>query len=447
VGITISGATALLGMKGGDLIAARSSRRSGDSDIDQGKLQGGLSLIARRIVLCLGVSQLICWGVSYYLIGVFGDAIVGDFGWSRDIVYGGFSLALLATGLSSPFVGRWIDRRGGRDVMTIGSVAMAAGLIGLAASRGLVSYYGAWIVIGVAMRLTLYDTAFAALARIGGPEAKQPISQITLLGGLASTILWPIGEGLAHWFGWRGAVLCYAAFALLTVPLHMAIPHGRYGETATAASEKRQPPQAATKADRLFAGVLYALIATVANILNSGMSAHMIGILSGLGLAASASVWVATMRGVGQSLSRGGEVLFGGRLNPLTLNLLASLLLPLAFVAGLFSANSAIAALAFAFCYGAANGVLTITRGTLPLVLFDHRTYGAFVGRLLVPSFLLSAGAPVAYAFIIERFGAAAALYCSIFLALAATAAAIALSARFGATRTPDVKDGPTAVR
>jgi hypothetical protein len=90
---------------------------------------GGVSLIARRIVLYLGVSQLVCWGVSYYLIGVFGDAIGSDFHWSRDVVYGGFSIALFATGLSSPLVGRWIDRRGGRDVMTIGSVAMAAGCL------------------------------------------------------------------------------------------------------------------------------------------------------------------------------------------------------------------------------------------------------------------------------------------------------------------------------
>jgi MFS family permease len=396
-------------------------------------------LIARGIVLRLGLSQLICWGVSYYLVGVFGAAIAADFGWSRDIVYGGFSMALLATGLASPFTGRLIDRNGGRGVMTAGSAIMAAGCVGLALSRGLASYYGAWIVIGVAMRLTLYDAAFAALARIGGPDARAPIAQITLLGGLASTVLWPIGEGLAHFFGWRGAVACYAGFAALTIPLHLAIPHGRYGDGGTAAARdaRRQDhrPLAATPADRFFAGALYALIATVANFLNSGMSAHMIGILAGLGLAASASVWIATLRGVGQSLSRGGDVLFARRLNPLTLNFAAALLLPFSFVAGLFSADSASAALAFAFSYGAANGILTITRGTLPLILFDDRTYGAFVGRLLVPSFLLSAAAPLAYALVIEHFGAAAALYLSIVLAAAAVAAAAALFLRFGSPK------------
>lgn len=392
-------------------------------------------MIARAIVLRLGLSQLICWGVSYYLIGVFGGAIAADFGWSRDLVYGGFSVALLAGGLSSPLVGRLIDREGGRGVMTAGSLILAAGCLFLALSRGVASYYGAWIVIGLAMRLTLYDAAFATLARIGGPEARGPMAQITLLGGLASTVLWPVGGGLAHLFGWRGATIAYAGLALLTVPLHLALPRGRDGDAASASPRDAPRPLAASHADRFLAGALYALIATVANFLNSGMSAHMIGILAGLGLAASASVWIATLRGVGQSLSRGGEVLFGRRLDPLTLNLAAAFVLPLAFIAGLFSARADLAALAFAFFYGAANGILTITRGTLPLILFDHRTYGAFVGRLLAPSFLLSAAAPVAYAFVIEHEGAAAALDLSVALAALALAAAAILAVRFGSLK------------
>lgn len=388
-------------------------------------------MIHRRAVFCLGLSQLICWGVSYYLIGGFGEAIAADFGWSRDVVYGGFSVALLVTGLSSPLVGRLIDRRGGRGVMTAGSLVMAIGCLALAASRGLASYYGAWIVLGLAMRLTLYDAAFAALARLGGPGARRPISQITLLGGLASTVFWPVGNTLAHYFGWRGAVVAYAVIALATIPLNLAIPRGRFGDSATGAPLDDRRPLAATRGDRVVAGALYALIATMASILNSGMSAHMIGILAGLGLAAAAAVWIAALRGVGQSLSRLAEVLFGRKLDPLALNLWATLLLPLGFVTGLFSNDYALAALFFAFCYGAGNGLLTITRGTLPLVLFDHRTYGAVVGRLLLPSFLVSAGAPLAFALVIDHFGAAAAIYLSILLSVLAFLAAAVLFVRF----------------
>ena len=81
--------------------------------------------------------------------------------------------------------------------------------------------------------------------------------------------------------------------------------------------------------------------------------------------------------------------------------------------------------------YGACNGLMTITRGTLPLALFDFRSYGALVGALLIPSFLLTAAAPVAYAYVVEQHGARAAMGLSAGLATAILAAALALRWRF----------------
>jgi MFS family permease len=387
-------------------------------------------LIGRWTVVGLGLSQLVCWGITYYLIGALGELMAAGLGWSRPLVYGGFSTALLVMGLSSPLVGRLIDRYGGRLVMVAGSGLIALGCAALALVHEVWTYYATWAELGLAMRCTLYDAAFAALARIGGPEARRPISQITLLGGLASTVFWPISHALAEHFGWRGAVLAYAGVALLTIPLHVAIPTARYRDRPVGQAPER-PHLARTRSEGLLAGSLYALIVTLTNVLNSGMSAHMISILGGLGLAASVAVGVATLRGIGQSAARLCEVLFGGRLHPLTLNLLAALALPLCFAAGLLSGRLFAAAIAFALIYGAGNGILTITRGTLPLVLFDHRTYGTVVGRLLVPSFLLAAVSPLGFALTIEHLGDAAALILAILIALTTLAAAIILKLRF----------------
>lgn len=390
-----------------------------------------------RTVIFLGLSQVVCWGTSYYLIGVLGDRIAADFGWSLEVVHGGFALALLVMGLSSPWVGRLIDRRGGRSVMVAGSVLLALGCLGLALSRGPVGYFAAWLVLGLAMRFTLYDAAFAALARIAGPEAKRPIAMVTLFGGLASTIFWPLGHGLAENFGWRGALFVYAGLALLTVPLHLAVPQGRFTAPRGEGVPLPRPPLARARHERLLAGGLYALVVALTSALNAAMSAHMIGILIGLGLASQAAVWTATLRGIGQSSGRLADIVTGSRLHALTLNLLAAAALPFAFLAGLLSGEAVLAALLFALLYGAGNGLLTITRGTLPLVLFDPRAYGALVGRLLVPSFLLSAAAPVLYAAVIERFGAAAALHLSIVLAALTLAASLALKLRFQAPAAP----------
>lgn len=397
-------------------------------------------MIRPRTVLLLGLSQLFCWGLFYYLIGGFGEAMAASLGWSDALVQGGFSAALLVMGLISGLVGRLIDRHGGRPVMVAGSLLGSVGCLGLAFAETVVPYYAAWIVLGVAMRCTLYDAAFAALARIGGTEARRPMAQITLLGGLASTAFWPLGHLLAEHFGWRGALVAYAALALLTLPFHLAIPATRHGPAA-AASQRPQDSPPETR-PRLAAAVLYALIVAVTSFLNSAMAAHMIGLMAGLGLAAGTAVTLSSLRGIGQSSARLGEVLFGRRLHPLSLNLLALTILPLGFAAGLAAGGLAAgglmaggfvtAAAAFALLYGAGNGLSTITRGTLPLVLFDHRTYGALVGRLLAPSFLASAAAPVAYALVIERWGAHGGLVLSLAAALLLLAAGAVLKLAYG---------------
>lgn len=311
--------------------------------------------------------------------------------------------------------------------MAAGSVLCAIGCAGLAVAQTVIAYYAAWICLGLAMRSTLYDAAFATLARIGGPEARRPIAQVTLLGGLASTFFWPIGHVLAEAFGWRGALLVYVGFALSTLPLHLAIPTGRHQDNVQP-EERREPPSPVSRRqNRVVAAFLYALIFTLINGLNSGMSAHMIGVLTELGLAASLAVSISSLRGIGQSLARLAEILFGSRLHPIDLNLAATVVLPICFTVGLASGGYLAAAAAFAFFYGAGNGILSITRGTLPLVLFDLHTYGAFVGKLLVPSFVLSAVSPLAFASVIEDFGARGALYLSIALSLVILAAGLVL--------------------
>ena len=157
-----------------------------DGSIAAGSAPSGI--VARRTVWCLGVSQLVCWGITFYMIALFGEPIAADMGWSRSVVFGGFSAALVVMGATSPLIGRLIDERGGRPVMVAGSCLSALGCLVLSFAQDLVVYYAAWVVLGVAMRMCLYEAAFAALARIAGPAAKRPISQITLLGGLTESI-------------------------------------------------------------------------------------------------------------------------------------------------------------------------------------------------------------------------------------------------------------------
>ncbi|AKQ53733.1 MFS transporter [Bordetella hinzii] len=378
-------------------------------------------MIPARTVIGLGLSQLIGWGVSFYLIGNFGQPMRQELGWSATLVYAGMSWAIVCMALSSALAGRAIDRWGGRRVMPAGAALMALGCLNLALTHHAWHYFLSWTLLGLGMRLALYDAAFAALAYAAGPGARRAMSQITLFGGLASTVMWPAGQAMAALWGWRGALLAYAALALALIPLHRTLPRDRAAPPAAGAATTQAASGGGT--DQL----LYMVVVMLTSFLASGNATHLIALLQGLGLAAQAAVGVAALWGVGQVGARLLELAFGGRLHPVSLNLLTAAGLPLALAAGLAAADPRLAAL-YALGYGACNGLLTITRGTLALTLFDRRHYGRIVGRLLVPSFLLSAAAPSVYAYWIDtagpRFamGMSVAAACVILLASAALA-------------------------
>jgi MFS family permease len=378
-------------------------------------------MISGRTVFILGLSLLISWGTTYYLAGVFGERMAAELGWSLSTVHGGFTLALFVMAAVSGPAGRAIDRYGGRWVMIAGAVFGAAGCAWLAVSNDIVTHYAAWAALGVSMRLTLYDAAFAALARIGGPESGPAMSKITLLGGLSSSVFWPFGHFLAEQMDWRAALFVYATCLLLTIPMHLALPSERW-EADTAAPDEAPPLPDDERAKT--AGRLYAIVFALGHFLSSAMAAHLVTLLTGLGIALGTAVSLGALRGIGQVAGRFWQVVAGGRIHAVSLTIGALAVVTLSFLGALVGGPSVPAAAAFVAFYGAGHGIITITQGTLPLVLFDHRKYGARTGDLLIPSFIASALAPLFFALIIERFGTLTAIAMCAAMAFLAVIAA-----------------------
>src|SRR5215471_10783509 len=172
-------------------------------------------------VNALGLTQITAWGTSYYCLGVLAKPIAAETGWSTSTVFLGFSVALVVMGLISTSVGRLIDRIGGRTVMSAGAVIVSAGLLVLAQAHTLVTYFAAWVVLGVGMRCSLYDAAFAALVQVVPTRGRRAISYLTLYGAYASTVFWVIGHYLNEAYGWRGTLIIFAAINLVVcLPLN-----------------------------------------------------------------------------------------------------------------------------------------------------------------------------------------------------------------------------------
>jgi MFS family permease len=150
------------------------------------------------VISALGVIQILTWGSSFYLPAVLAAPIVADTGWPLAWVVGGLSIGLLVAAFASPRVGLTIHRHGGRPVLALAALMLATGLVVIGLAPNLPVFLAGWLVIGLGMGCGLYDPAFATLGRLYGAEARPAITTLTLWGGFASTVTWPISAYLVH---------------------------------------------------------------------------------------------------------------------------------------------------------------------------------------------------------------------------------------------------------
>jgi hypothetical protein len=378
------------------------------------------AMTTRRMTVAIGFTQTLAWATTFYVPATMVGVASADLGVSPTILLGGFSLALLVTGLLSPWVGRRIDRLGGRGVLAMSSVVTALGLCLMAAVPHVVGWYAAWVLVGVGMAMGLYDAAFGTVGRLLGAGAKPSIVGVTLMAGFASTIGWPAGTWLAAHVGWRVALGGYALLhVLVLLPIILIfVPTAEPVELV----EKRDVAAAAPVAPRAF--FLLATYFTLRAAINAVVMVHALTILGGMGFSAAAAVWAATLIGPAQVGSRVIDWFFGRDLNPMVTGVVSAVLVPVAVVALLVGLPAA----AFTLLYGLSNGILTISRGTLPLHVFGPEGYAARIGRLAMPALLASAVAPTLVApmiaawpmpWVIAAVGAVSLLATGCLLALA----------------------------
>jgi predicted MFS family arabinose efflux permease len=184
-------------------------------------------VIGRRAgtVLALGAAQVVAWGSSYYLPAVLAGPMAIELGIPLSAVFAAFSAALVVAALVGPWAGHAIDRWGGRPVLVGSSFIFAAGLATLALAKGPGTLVAGWLILGVGMGSGLYESAFAAVVRLQGRDARGAVTGITLLGGFASTLGWPLSTWLDAHEGWRFACAAWAGMHLLVaLPLHASLP-------------------------------------------------------------------------------------------------------------------------------------------------------------------------------------------------------------------------------
>jgi MFS family permease len=363
-------------------------------------------------VTALGITQITAWGTSYYCLGVLAPSIAKEFGWSRGFVFLGFTVSLLVMALISAAVGRTMDRLGARIVMTVGSVVLAVALLLLSTVTTDWAYLLVWALVGVGMRLTLYDAAMVALVQVTPRRGRLAISYLTLYGAFASSIFWVIGHYLDEAMGWRQTLVVFAALNLLVcLPLHWFglarretdLPASVGQPGLAPAVEPGDPPLEGVA--RLIGMVLFGLVMSLSGLVFGILSVQLVPVLEGAGLGAAAAVWMASLKGVAQFGGRIVELAFGRNLSAMAVARLALGSMAAAFGLLYVSQGNFWALLGFTLLMGAAQGVITIVRGAVPLALFGPKGFGVVMGLIATPILIVSALSPTLFAALVDQFG------------------------------------------
>lgn len=375
-----------------------------------------MTIAKTSLTLRLGVAQTLAWGSSYYLPAILAMPMARELGIAVNWVFAAFSMALLISAVLGPFVGRSIDRWGGRPLLVSSNLVLATGLGVLALAQGPVSLTVAWAIIGIGMGMGLYDAAFATLGRLLGRSARPSIVGVTLVAGFASTIGWPLSAWLEAGWDWRVACLVWAGLHLLLgLPLNLLLPKpGPLEHLETRDGEAPPPP----KRPRLVM-VLLAYVFVAGWFVSTAMAAHLPGLLQEFGISIGVAVAAAALVGPAQVGARLAEFVLLRNFHPLIAARIATLLHPVG--AALLTLGGMPAA-GFALMHGAGNGMMTIASGTLPLALFGPRGFGQRQGLIIAPARAIQAAAPLLFGLMIEQYGGGAVWFTSALLLLATLA-------------------------
>ena len=358
------------------------------------------------VILLLGTTQTLGWASSFYLPAILGDRIAEDLGMSTTWFFAAFSAALVVSAMVGPRVGRTVDAIGGREVLAFSNVIFAAGLAVLAFAHTQAMLWVAWLILGVGMGIGLYDTAFAALGRIYGVEARSSITGITLLAGFASTVGWPLTAWGASELGWRETCLAWAAAHIfLGLPLNLLLPRS---PRATTTEDGTAKPHIPIDRPMIVLGLAFAASWAVV----TAMAVHLPRLLEAAGASSVQAVAAGALIGPSQVGARILEASLMKRFHPMVSARLSVALHPIgAAVLAVFGA--AVASAPFTILHGAGSGILTIARGTVPLAIFGSENYGYRLGLLGVPTRVATAAAPLLFGILIDKYGAGVLVFSS----------------------------------
>jgi len=173
-------------------------------------------------------SSIICglgFGTWMYSFGVFFKPMMAEFGWSRAMTAGAYSLRSIQGGIASPILGWLIDKYGGRVIIFWGAVVSGLGCVMMYCVNSLWSFYVInGVILSIGMGAMLYLSTFTIITRWFSRRLTLSLSLMSVGAGLGGLICPPVSAALIGRAGWRMAfVLTGVAIWAMVLPLTLVI--------------------------------------------------------------------------------------------------------------------------------------------------------------------------------------------------------------------------------
>ncbi len=396
----------------------------------------------------ISFTELVSWGILYYAFSVLIVPMGNDMGWTRVQMTAAFSVGGLVAGLCGIPVGRWVDLRGARALMTAGSVLAVLLVLAWAGVQSLPVFFLIWAGIGVAMAAVLYEPTFVIAATWFRRDRNRAMAVLTFVGGLASVVFLPLTSWLEQSFGWRECLVVLAAIMAITtiVPhylfvrhrpedldlepdgaLRIEVLHESSGSSTTPPRPRPATPEV-TLGDALHVPSFWWMASSFAIIWGCAVAVqiHLIPYLQDQGFSPA---FAATAAGAIGLLKLPGRVLFApiaDRFGQRTVGI-GIFIAHAAGIAVLAMATNAWGVYLFVILFSAGNGSLTLMRASLVAEAFGLTAYGSISGSMAFVSQAAMAAGPLIVSLLVAAWGG----YVPVFWLLAVV---VALSS-FGITR------------
>ena len=372
------------------------------------------------MILALGWAQVVSWGTLYYGFPLFVLPMQQEFGWSLTLINGALSAGLLVAGLCTYGVGAWIDRRGGRALMTAGSLGTALLLVLWSQVTSIALLYGVWLLLGVCLAAILYEPAFMVMGHHFGVDARRAITTMTLIAGFASTFGIPLIETLLGDFAWRTVLLMLAAMHLLIcAPIHFYfVPPPHRAPTAHPTRKATDQQDAnATMRRRLRDPVLWGMVLwfTAYSMTAAGLVFQLVPSQKALGVSGPTLLTAVALIGPSQVAGRVAMMWLGERADLRVLGALTTTLIPISLLILILAPPTLPALAMFAISFGMANGITTILRGVAPGEWLGREHLGRTMGLIGTPMLVMTALAPLVTAAVWSASGSVHVMQWAVF--------------------------------